>query len=122
MPFDMGWSDQWVVKLGIAGDADGAARRSAPATTTGRCRSTRDRAFENLVFPAVSEHHFTAGAGYAFSDRLAANVTGVYSLNAKVYGANAAPPPPMGGTGQGIASYSTEMSQFEVDFTLCYRF
>lgn len=121
MPFDMGWSDQWVVKVGT--QVMPMARLSLRAGYNyGKMPLDPDRAFENLAFPAVSEHHVTAGAGYAFSDRLAVNVAWVYALNAKVEGANAAPPPPMGGTGQGIAAYSTEMSQLALDMGLCYRF
>jgi long-chain fatty acid transport protein len=121
MPFDMGWSDQWVVKVGA--QVMPTARLALRAGYNyGQMPLDPDRAFENLAFPAVSEHHVTAGAGYAFSDRLAVNVAWVYALNAKLEGANAAPPPPMGGTGQGIAAYATEMSQLALDMGLCYRF
>lgn len=118
MPFNMGWSDQWVVKVG--GQVMPTTKLALRAGYNyGKMPLDADRAFENMAFPAVSEHHVTAGAGYAFSDRLSANVAGVYALNAKIEGANAAPPP---SGGQGISSYSTEMSQLAVDFALCYRF
>ncbi len=120
MPFDMGWSDQWVVKVG--GQVTPTAKLALRAGYNyGKMPLDPDRAFENLAFPAVSEHHLTAGFGYAFGQKLNVNVAAVYSLSAKIEGANAAPPPPMG-DGQGLAAYSTEMSQLAVDLGLCYRF
>ncbi|ABS28289.1 OmpP1/FadL family transporter [Anaeromyxobacter sp. Fw109-5] len=113
MPFDMGWSDQWVVKVGTQVMATPKLALRA-GYNYGKMPLDPDRAFENMAFPAVSEHHVTAGAGYVFSDRLSANVAGVYALNASIEGANPAE--------QGISSYSTEMSQLAVDVALCYRF
>ena len=102
-----------------AGDADGALSLRA-GYNYGKMPLDPDRAFENLAFPAVSEHHVTAGAGYAFSDRLAVNVAWVYALNAKLEGANAAPPPPMGGTGQALRTDGDVAAR--ADMGLCYRF
>ena len=69
---------------------------------------------QTLAFPAVTEHHVTGGVGYELGDRWAFNLTGIYALNTKLQGANAAE--------QFITAYTTEMSQFEVDFGLSYRF
>jgi long-chain fatty acid transport protein len=121
MPFDMGWSDQWVVKVGAQVTPMRGLQLRA-GYNYGKMPLDPDRAFENLVFPAVSEHHLTAGVGYELSGKVAVNLTGVYALQAKVEGANASPPPPMGGTGQGITAYSTEMSQYEVELGVAYRF
>jgi long-chain fatty acid transport protein len=121
MPFDMGWDDQWVIKLGTQlTPMDGLAIRAG--YNYGKMPLDPDRAFENLAFPAVSEHHVTAGVGYQATQKLSVNLAGVYTLNAKLDGANGAPPPPMGGTGQGITAYSTEMSQYQIDLGLAYRF
>jgi long-chain fatty acid transport protein len=116
MPFDMGWRDQWVMKLGVQVKAARGLDLRA-GYNYGKMPLAASRAFENLVFPAVSEHHFTAGAGYALTDKLGVQLTGMYSPKAKISGANAGPPP-----GQMIASYSTEMSQFQVDLGASYRF
>ncbi len=117
MPFNMGWKDQWVMKLGVQlTAAKGLDLRAG--YNYGKMPLDSSRAFENLVFPAVSEHHFTAGAGYALNDRIGVLVTGMYSPKAKLSGANAGPPP----AGQMIASYSTEMSQFQIDLGASYRF
>ncbi|WP_242355112.1 MULTISPECIES: OmpP1/FadL family transporter [unclassified Anaeromyxobacter] len=120
MPFNMGWSDQWVVKVGaqVKPTAQLALRAGY---NYGKMPLDPDRAFENMAFPAVSEHHLTAGVGYAIGQKLNVNVAGMYALNSKLEGSNAAPPPPMG-NGQGIAAYSTEMSQLEIDVGLAYHF
>jgi long-chain fatty acid transport protein len=121
LPFDMNWSDQWVLKLGaqVKPSSDLQIR---VGYNYGKMPLDPDRAFENLVFPAVAEHHVTAGVGYDVSRQLAINLTGMYALNAKISGANPSPPPPLGGTGQGITSYTTEMSQYEIELGIAYRF
>jgi long-chain fatty acid transport protein len=121
LPFDMGWSDQWVLKVG-AQVTPMAGLQLRAGYNYGKMPLDPNRAFENLVFPAVSEHHVTAGVGYQATSKLAVNLTGVYAFNAKLEGANGAPPPPMGGTGQGITAYRTEMSQYEVELGVAYRF
>jgi long-chain fatty acid transport protein len=120
IPFDMNWRNQWVFKFGTqVTAARGLTVRAG--YNYGRMPLDPNRAFENLAFPAVTEHHVTGGLGYEVSDRIALNLSGLYALNAKLQGSNAAPPPPQG-TGQGIQSYTTEMSQFEIDLGLAYRF
>jgi long-chain fatty acid transport protein len=117
MPFDMNWKDQWVVKLGAqVSPMKGLDLRAG--YDYGAMPLDPNRAFENLVFPAVSEHHFTLGAGYALADRITVVVAGMYSPEAKISGANAGPPP----GGQMIAAYTAKMSQFQIDFGGSYRF
>jgi long-chain fatty acid transport protein len=117
MPFDMSWKDQWVYKLGMqVTPMRGLDLRAG--YNYGKMPLDSSRAFENLVFPAVAEHHFTAGAGYAFSDRIAMQLAGMYSPTATISGANAGPPP----GGQMIASYSAKMSQFQVDLGASFLF
>jgi long-chain fatty acid transport protein len=110
--FDMGWQDQWVLKVGAqVTPTKGLDLRAG--YDYGAMPLVKDRAFENLVFPAVAEHHFTLGAGYALADNIAVQVTGMYSPEAKISGAN---------QDQAIASYTTKMSQFQIDFGGTYRF
>jgi long-chain fatty acid transport protein len=117
MPFDMGWKDQWVLKVGAqVTPMKGLDLRAG--YNYGKMPLDKTRAFENLVFPAVAEHHFTAGVGYAVGHQVTVNVTGMYSPTAKLTGANAGPPP----AGQMIASYKTEMSQYQLDVGATYRF
>jgi long-chain fatty acid transport protein len=117
MPFDMGWKDQWVLKLGLQlTPVAGLDLRAG--YNYGKMPLDPDRAFENLVFPAVSEQHYTLGAGYAVTRAVTIELAGMYSPEAKLSGANAGPPP----GGQMIASYSTKMSQVQVDLGASFRF
>jgi len=113
MPFDMNWDDQVVYKIG-------AELAVAP---TFKVRAGFDyaknpldpsRAFENIAFPAVAESHVTVGLGWDATPSLAVNAGGMYSPQATVTGANAA--------GQGLASYSTSMSQYAIDLGLGWKF
>ncbi len=116
MPFDMSWEDQWVLKVGVqVTPMKGLALRAG--YDYGAMPLDPDRAFENLVFPAVAEHHFTLGAGYAASAKLAFHVTGMYSPEAEISGRNPGPPP-----GQMIDAYTATMSQFQIDVGASWRF
>jgi long-chain fatty acid transport protein len=109
--WDMRWSDQYVLKVGAELAATRSLRLRA-GYNYGKMPLDASRAFENIAFPAVAEHHFTAGAGYAVGD-LTLNVAAMYVPESKVSGGNAA---------QGIASYSTRMSQVAFDLGVGYRF
>ncbi|HON58668.1 MAG TPA: hypothetical protein PLT45_03955 [Smithella sp.] len=76
------------------------------------------RAFENIAFPAVAEHHFTAGVGLNLTKNLTLNIGGTYSPEAKLTGSNAAYPP----AGQAISFYETKMSQYSLEMGLAYTF
>jgi len=121
LPFNMNWSDQWVMKLGVQASPTRSLQLRA-GYNYGKMPLDPTRAFENMAFPAVAEHHVTAGVGYAFSPTFTVNVGAMYALNAKLTGSNGAPPNPDGSGGQGITSYTTEMSQFELDMGIAYRF
>jgi len=116
MPFNMGWKDQWVVKLGVqVTPMQGLDLRAG--YNYGKMPLSRERAFENLVFPAVSEQHYTAGASWALSPRWAVLVAGMYSPVAKLSGASPGPAP-----GQMIDAYTTKMSQYQVDLGTSVKF
>ena len=117
MPFNINWNDQWVVKVG-AQYAVAKALALRAGWDYGKMPLDPNRAFENLVFPAVAENHFTAGAGYAVTQAIDLLLTGMYSPSAKISGANAGPPP----GGQLIASYSTQMSQYQIDLGATFKF
>ena len=121
MPWNLAWSDQLVLKVGVEVAALPQLKLRA-GYNYGKMPLDPSRAFENVAFPAIAEHHVTAGAGYAVSERFTLNLAAMYAFNATLSGANADPPPPMGGTGQGIATYTTQMSQLEIDLGLGYRF
>jgi long-chain fatty acid transport protein len=117
MPWNMAWKDQWVMKLG----AQLTPMRGLDVRVGynhGKKPLDRSRAFENLVFPAVAEDHFTVGVGWAVTDAVTLQLGGMYSPEASISGANAGPPP----GGQMIAAYKSTMSQLQVDAGASFRF
>lgn len=112
MPWNMDWKDQFVYKVGVQYTPHPIIILRA-GYNYGKMPLKSDRAFENIAFPAVSEHHITAGVGLNLTKKLTFNLGGVYSPVAKLSGANLA---------QGIASYETQMSQYSIDAGLSYTF
>jgi long-chain fatty acid transport protein len=117
LPFDMSWSDQLVVKVG-AEIAAAQAVKVRVGVDYGKNPLDKDRAFENIAFPAVAETHLTAGLGWDATETLAVNLGAMYAPKVTVEGANAAYPP----DGQGLTSYRTAMSQYSLDLGLGWRF
>jgi long-chain fatty acid transport protein len=113
MPFNMGWDDQVVYKVGAEWAATPELKVRA-GYDYGKKPLSADRAFENVAFPAVSEHHVTLGLGWSASDRLAINVAAMYSPKASLSGANVAE--------QFIVDYQSSMSQFSLDLGAAWRF
>jgi long-chain fatty acid transport protein len=113
MPWNMDWSDQVVYKVGIQYAVHPMVTLRA-GYNYGKMPLNSDRAFENMAFPAVSEHHFTAGLGLNLTKNMTLNIGGMYSPPAKISGSNMME--------QGIVSYETEMSQFAVDMGIAYTF
>ena len=112
MPWNMDWSDQFVYKVGVQYAVNPIVVLRA-GYNYGKIPLNSDRAFENIAFPAVSEHHITAGLGINFNKQLTLNIGGMYSPTAKLTGSNSV---------QGISSYETEMSQYSVDMGVAYTF
>lgn len=112
MPFNMDWSDQVVVKVGAeyAATPDVKLRLGY---NYGKSPLNADRAFENIAFPAIAEHHITAGVGVQLA-KWTVNASAMYVPEATLTGANA--------QAQGIGSYTTKMSQFQIDLGASYRF
>ena len=112
-PWNMDWSDQFVYKVGIQWQVHPMVALRA-GYNYGKMPLESTRAFENIAFPAVSEHHITAGIGINFNDHFALNIGGMYSPPAKMTGSNMMQ--------QGIMSYETEMSQYSLDMGVAYTF
>lgn len=111
--WNMNWSDQLVVKVG--------AEYQIPALKVLRVRAGYNygatpldsaRAFENVAFPAIAEHHFTVGAGYELG-KLAVNAAFMYSPEASIKGADPT---------VGILAYESKMSQTAFELGASYRF
>jgi len=111
--WNMNWDDQWVLKVGAEyalAAVKGLAIRGG--YNYGKTPVNESQAFEAIAFPAIAEHHFTLGAGWA-TDKFAVNVAGVYSPEATISGSN-----PL----QGIAAYEVRMSQLAFELGATYRF
>lgn len=125
MPWNLNWSSQVVYKIGVQVDALSWLTVRA-GYNYGKEPLDSSRAFENIAFPAIAESHITAGLGIGLSPKFTINIGGMYAPQVTVTGANANPPlgtPGYTGPyGQGIASYSTSMSQFSLDGGIAYRF
>jgi long-chain fatty acid transport protein len=123
MPFDLDWKNQVVFKVGAQYTLKELAIRAG--WNYGKSPLNPDRAFENIAFPAIAEHHLSLGLGYSFGG-WTVNVGGTYAPKVSVSGSN--PLPPFGTPGypgpygQGIASYTTSMYQISVDAGVAYRF
>jgi long-chain fatty acid transport protein len=109
--WNMSWRDQMVMKLGVQYTLTTALKIRA-GYNYGKSPHDASRAFENIDFPALTEHHFTLGAGFS-SGSLTVNAAGVYAPVAKLSGSNAA---------QGISSYDVKVSQIVLDLGMAYRF
>ena len=87
MPWNLNWSDQFVYKLGVQYTVNPTVVLRA-GYNYGKMPLDSNRAFENIAFPAVSEHHFTAGMGINFNKQFTLNIGGMYSPSAKIDGSN----------------------------------
>ncbi|MCX5848900.1 MAG: outer membrane protein transport protein [Deltaproteobacteria bacterium] len=117
MDWNMNWSDQFVYKVGVQYAVHPMVTLRAGYNYS-RMPLDSYRAFENMAFPAVSEHHITAGIGINLTKNFTLNIGGMYSPPAKLTGSNPGFPP----AGQGITSYETEMSQYSIDMGVAYTF
>ncbi len=113
MPFNLNWNDQWVFKLGAQYRVSKLLALRA-GYNYGKSPLDASRPFENIAFPAVAEHHITAGFGLDLSDRFSVALAGMYVPESKVTGSNPQQ--------QLIASYQASMSQVAVDMSVGYRF
>ena len=111
MPFDLNWSDQWVFKVG-AQVSPWKSLAIRAGYDYGKSPLDARRAFENVAFPAVAEHHFTLGAFYGLTDALSVALSGMYAPSVKVTGQN---------MDQFLTAYETSMSQYQIDLGVSYK-
>jgi long-chain fatty acid transport protein len=125
IPWNMNWSSQVVFKIGVeVTPIEWLALRAG--FNYGKNPLDASRAFENICFPALAESHITLGAGFNLGKHVAINVGGMYAPSVSITGSNPLPPQGTPGYpgpfGQGIASYTTSMSQFGLDAGIAYKF
>ncbi|MEW6589560.1 MAG: outer membrane protein transport protein [Pseudomonadota bacterium] len=111
-PFVQNWEDQIVVSLGLAYKFNDAL--------TGRVgynygKNPIPDTNVNFLWPAIVEHHYTVGLGYAFSKQSEFNFALSYAPEASVTGTGATPP--MGNNGVTI-----NHSQLNWQLMYSYRF
>ena len=111
--FNMHWDNQFVFAFGAEYDLipDHLKLRAGYNYSPNPLRS--GRAFENLAFPALVEHHITAGLGFSFIEGFWINLGGMYAPRTSISGSNLT---------QGLASYKTSLSEFSLDLGLSYVF
>jgi long-chain fatty acid transport protein len=117
-PWNMSWSNQFVLKAGVQYQIIPMLAVRA-GYNWGKMPLSPSRAFENIAFPAVAEHHITFGAGVKLGERFEINLGAMISPRANISGSNQDFPPPYG-NGQAIASYKTGMSQYSLELGIAY--
>jgi long-chain fatty acid transport protein len=110
-PWSMGWSNQFVLKIGVQYQIIPMLAVRA-GYNWGKMPLDKSRAFENIAFPAVAEHHITLGAGVKLGEKVEINIGGMFSPRAEISGSN----PQV----QYISSYETGMTQYSVELGLVY--
>lgn len=111
--FDMDWSDQIVFALGVEYDLVPEQWKIRAGYNYGKTPLTEGRAFENIAFPALVEHHFTAGVGYSPMENLWINLGGVYAPEVSISGSSME---------QGISDYEASLSEYSIDLGISYKF
>ncbi len=106
------WDNQWVYAIGMEYDATNVIKLRA-GYNYGANPLPTGQAFEAIAFPAIQEHHYTAGIGVAMTEKLGLNLGVMYAPEVTMSGANPA---------QGIASYETSLSEYSFGIGLSYRF
>jgi long-chain fatty acid transport protein len=113
VPFrwNLDWDDQLVFKVG-AEYAAASWLKVRAGYNYGKTPLNAVRAFENIAFPAVAEHHVTAGLGLDVG-KATVNLGAMYAPRVELAG---------DASDGGIASYETSMSQLAFDMGVAYRF
>ena len=111
LPFDVEWEDQVVFKIGAQLAASDAFRIRL-GYDYGKQPLNEDKAIQNIAFPAIAEHHITAGLGWNATPKLAINLGAVYAPEVKLSGTDP----------NFAATYEVKMSQFSLDAGISYVF
>ncbi len=104
-----GWENQDVFKIGIEWDVNPTLTLRAGYATNTDAIPTQNVQY-NVLAPATSNQHFTAGAKMQVSQNIDLEIAGMYSPNNAISGPNG-----LGGTG------SLDMDQYEVTVGIIWR-
>ena len=111
--FNMNWDDQVVFAIGAEYDLVPERWKIRAGYNYGKAPLNEEQAFENIAFPALVEHHFTAGVGWSPMEKLWLNLGGMYAPEVTMSGSN---------SNQAISDYETTLSEYSIDFGISYRF
>lgn len=109
--FNLNWDDQFVVKVG--GEYDAKVVKVRLGYNYGKAPLAKGQVFENFLFPAIAEHHVTAGVGIPLGAKAELNVNGMYSPEAKLASSGYFPNP-QSPTNPIPTSVTMKMSQWEL--------
>ena len=76
-----GWDDTTVLMLGVQHKVSDAFQVRA-GYNYGESPIDDEHVFANILFPAIVEHHFTAGMSYAFTDAMELGLSGYWTPKA----------------------------------------
>jgi long-chain fatty acid transport protein len=116
-PWNCDWDDQFVYAIGIEFDATDDLHLRA-GYNYGKTPISSDRAFENIAFPAIQEHHYTVGLGWDINKKMSINAGFMYAPENTISGSNAAMPP----AGQAITNYETSLDMKSIELGISYKF
>jgi long-chain fatty acid transport protein len=110
--WNMSWDEQFVYKLGLEYDLN---QKTKLRFGYNYAKNPLDssRAFENIAFPAIAEHHITGGLAINLTKKLILNLGVIYAPEVSFKTANA---------NQFIDNATTEMYQYSVDVSISYLF
>ena len=111
--FNMNWDDQFVFAIGAEYDLVPDRWKIRAGYNYGNAPLNEAQAFENIAFPALVEHHFTAGVGFCPMEGLWINLGGMYAPEVTYSGSN---------LNQAIIDYETTLSEYSLDLGISYRF
>ncbi len=111
-PWNMNWDEQLIYKLGFEYEINKASRLRF-GYNYARNPLDSSRAFENIAFPAIAEHHITGGLAIQLNNKRILNIGAMYAPEVSFHTANA---------NQFIDSATTEMSQYSVDVGITCMF
>lgn len=111
--FDMSWSDQLVFALGAEYDLVPGEWKLRAGYNYGKAPLAEDRGFENIAFPALVEHHFTAGVGWSPMENMWINLGAKYAPKVTISGSS---------TDQFLDDYETSCQEYALDLGVSYTF
>lgn len=110
--WNVDWDDQVIYKFGIEYDLIEKIKLRA-GYNYGKNPLNSARAFENIAFPTIGEHHITGGIGIDVTEALSVHFGFMYAPKVSL---------DMSNTAQFINSANIEVYQYSIDTGISYKF